>query len=61
MYMYAWKAGIKTTYYLRSRPATKIAKTTVSADKTVLVVNQARANAAVFCSLENPEYCEACQ
>ncbi|MNK08102.1 Ribonucleoside-diphosphate reductase 1 subunit alpha [compost metagenome] len=29
MYMYAWKQGVKTTYYLRSRPATKIAKTTV--------------------------------
>lgn len=29
MYMYAWKRGIKTTYYLRSRPATSIAKTTV--------------------------------
>ncbi len=29
MYMYAWKSGLKTTYYLRSRPATKIAKTTV--------------------------------
>jgi len=56
MYMYAWKAGIKTTYYLRSRPATKIAKTTVSATP-----DQAQATAAVFCSLENPEYCEACQ
>ena len=53
MYMYAWKAGLKTTYYLRSRPATKIAKTTVS--------DQAQANAAVVCSLENPEYCQACQ
>ncbi|UOF02024.1 ribonucleoside-diphosphate reductase subunit alpha [Bdellovibrio reynosensis] len=31
MYMYAWKKGVKTTYYLRSRPATKIAKTTVKA------------------------------
>ncbi|OOG43436.1 ribonucleoside-diphosphate reductase subunit alpha [Rhodanobacter sp. C05] len=61
MYMYAWKAGIKTTYYLRSRPATRITKTTVSTDKTVLVVDQVQANAAVFCSLENPEYCEACQ
>jgi ribonucleoside-diphosphate reductase alpha chain len=29
MYMYAWEKGIKTTYYLRSRPATGIAKTTV--------------------------------
>ena len=28
MYMYAWKAGLKTTYYLRSRPATKINKAT---------------------------------
>ncbi len=28
MYMYAWKTGLKTTYYLRSRPATSIAKTT---------------------------------
>ncbi|WP_426690438.1 ribonucleoside-diphosphate reductase subunit alpha [Rhodanobacter ginsengiterrae] len=56
MYMYAWKAGIKTTYYLRSRPATKIAKTTVTA-----APDQVQATAAVFCSLENPEYCEACQ
>ncbi len=61
MYMYAWKAGIKTTYYLRSRPATRITKTTVTTDRTVPVVDQAQANAAVFCSLENPEYCEACQ
>ena len=28
MYMYAWKQGLKTTYYLRSRPATRIAKVT---------------------------------
>jgi ribonucleoside-diphosphate reductase alpha chain len=26
MYMYAWKKGLKTTYYLRSRPATRIAQ-----------------------------------
>src|SRR5262249_13580376 len=30
MYMYAWKKGLKTTYYLRSRPATRIAKATVA-------------------------------
>ena len=29
MYMYAWKKGLKTSYYLRSRPATSIAKVTV--------------------------------
>lgn len=52
MYMYAWKQGLKTTYYLRSRPATKIAKATVPAYTPV---------EAVVCSLENPEACEACQ
>ncbi len=63
MYMYAWKSGIKTTYYLRSRPATKIAKTTVTASVVATPVPDAQeaATAAVFCSLENPEYCEACQ
>jgi len=50
MYMYAWKSGIKTTYYLRSRPATRIAKTTVQ-----------QSSGAIACSLENPESCEACQ
>lgn len=68
MYMYAWKSGIKTTYYLRSRPATRIAKTTVSSSAaslptpaTPVADAQEQAEAAVFCSLENPEYCEACQ
>jgi ribonucleoside-diphosphate reductase alpha chain len=49
MYFYAWKKGLKTTYYLRSRPATRIAKATIDPA------------AAVACSLENPESCEACQ
>jgi ribonucleoside-diphosphate reductase alpha chain len=54
MYMHLWKQGLKTTYYLRSRPATAIAKTTVT---------QPAATAAqdVTCSLENPGACEACQ
>jgi ribonucleoside-diphosphate reductase alpha chain len=51
MYMYAWKKGLKTTYYLRSRPATEIAKTTV----------QISGSQSVACSLENPESCDACQ
>jgi ribonucleoside-diphosphate reductase alpha chain len=54
MYMYAWKAGLKTTYYLRSRPATRIAKTTV-------VASAPDVQQALACSLENPESCEACQ
>jgi ribonucleoside-diphosphate reductase alpha chain len=56
MYFYAWKRGLKTTYYLRSRPATRIAKATVAAPSA-----SAGDAAAVACSLENPESCEACQ
>ncbi|MEV6980348.1 ribonucleoside-diphosphate reductase subunit alpha [Sphaerisporangium sp. NPDC051017] len=70
MYAYAWRAGLKTTYYLRSRPATRIAQTTVAAEPatepltgpvagpaaTPIAVSE-----AVACSLENPEICEACQ
>ncbi|MDG1409829.1 MAG: ribonucleoside-diphosphate reductase subunit alpha [Acidimicrobiales bacterium] len=70
MYMYAWKAGLKTTYYLRSRPATRINKTT-----SVGVPNGPSPDGpsdggepkktfteeeAMACSLENPEHCEAC-
>ncbi len=58
MYMYAWKQGLKTTYYLRSRPATRIAKTTVSDPHTG---GKAVDVDAVACSLENPTICEACQ
>lgn len=32
MYAYAWRKGLKTTYYLRSRPATSIAKTLIQLD-----------------------------
>ncbi|WP_062430634.1 ribonucleoside-diphosphate reductase subunit alpha [Herbidospora daliensis] len=52
MYLYAWKSGLKTTYYLRSRPATRIQQATVPV---------AAVDAAIACSLENPESCEACQ
>ena len=61
MYMYAWKRGIKTTYYLRSRPATKIAKTTVSSTTANAPKREYTPTEAIACSLENPEACEACQ
>ncbi|WP_252375195.1 MULTISPECIES: ribonucleoside-diphosphate reductase subunit alpha [unclassified Nonomuraea] len=69
MYAYAWKKGLKTTYYLRSRPATRIAQTTVPAQgkpsapsRSGLAAQSAHATAdALACSLENPETCEACQ
>lgn len=56
MYNYANKKKLKTTYYLRSRPATKINKTTVSTPKKTYTDQE-----SVACSLESPESCEACQ
>ena len=69
MYMHAWKSGLKTTYYLRSRPATRINQTTSGADgePTSSPPDGESADArsfteeeAIACSLENPETCEAC-
>jgi ribonucleoside-diphosphate reductase alpha chain len=69
MYLHAWKTGLKTTYYLRSRPATKINKATVgvTTQATPVFVEKAAAPKkeysdaeAIACSLENPEACEAC-
>jgi ribonucleoside-diphosphate reductase alpha chain len=77
MYMYAWKKGVKTTYYLRSRPATKIAKTirsgpnassavtdamnAVHAAETAAAAKAYSDSEVIACSLDNPEACEACQ
>lgn len=76
MYFYAWKQGLKTTYYLRSRPATRIAKATVGATNgsapTARSTNAQSANAlaqrylrapaaTIKHNLENPEVCESCQ
>jgi ribonucleoside-diphosphate reductase alpha chain len=91
MYFYAWKKGLKTTYYLRSRPATRIAKATVETPMAAApsslppdsggdprgergwtpappavaekgsVSTEDQDAAAIACSLENPESCEACQ
>ena len=61
MYMYAWKKGLKTTYYLRSRPATRINKTTVSVPTKAEPVKEYTDDEIIACSLENPEACDACQ
>jgi ribonucleoside-diphosphate reductase alpha chain len=63
MYLYAWKRGLKTTYYLRSRPATRILPATLArAEPAVgLAAEAAAAAGAAACSLDNPEVCEACQ
>ena len=64
MYLHAWKSGLKTTYYLRSRPATRIQQTTTSVNAPVVdttITLTPSDEEALACSLENPENCEACQ
>ncbi|MGA4539384.1 ribonucleoside-diphosphate reductase subunit alpha [Uniformispora flossi] len=67
MYRYAWSTGLKTTYYLRSRPATRIQQATVPAAGGAAAPTPTPAavpladEAVIACSLENPEACEACQ
>lgn len=58
MYMYCWQKGLKTTYYLRSRPATKINQVTATETAEVKAYSDEE---ALICSLENPDACEACQ
>lgn len=61
MYLHAWKVGLKTTYYLRSRPATRIQQATVSVARPTTLTTTLPVSEAVACSLENPETCEACE
>jgi ribonucleoside-diphosphate reductase alpha chain len=68
MYMYAWKQGIKTTYYLRSRAKTAIQKTTVQDGTTTtaaekeahLKADNARALQADSARTLQPEEVIAC-
>ncbi len=59
MHFYTWKKGLKTgMYYLRTKAAADAIKFTVDA----AVLNQTKEEqvAAISCSLDNPEGCEAC-
>ncbi len=62
MYMYTWKKGLKTTYYLRSRPATQIAKSTVFTEN---LLEQVKGSREVIISssgeTNEPQICLACQ
>jgi ribonucleoside-diphosphate reductase alpha chain len=61
MYLHAWKSGLKTTYYLRSRPATRIQQATVELARPADTEKAQADAAALACSLENPETCRACE
>lgn len=65
MYMAAWKKyKLKTTYYLRTRAATRIAKVggpVSQAQPVPEVKKEYTEEEVIMCSLDNPEACEACQ
>lgn len=67
LYRLAWERGLKTTYYLRSRSATHVEKSTLNVtDGKLNAVSVTSISAAPdltgvqACSIDNPE-CEACQ
>ncbi|MFN3193868.1 MAG: ribonucleoside-diphosphate reductase subunit alpha [Aureliella sp.] len=75
MYRMAWKAGLKTTYYLRSLAATQVEKSTVDVNRhgiqprwmksqsqssAIRVDRVEAATNPAACSIDDPD-CEACQ
>ena len=50
IYMASWEAGLKTTYYLRNRAASKVEKSTTE-----------EASACSIEAMQNGEICESCQ
>jgi len=54
IYIDAWKAGLKTTYYLRTLAASQIAKT------IEIPVEVEAKETPKACLIDNPD-CEACQ
>ncbi|MEI6598492.1 MAG: ribonucleoside-diphosphate reductase subunit alpha, partial [bacterium] len=68
MYQYAWRTGLKTTYYLRTLSASNIEKATVEvrkaepiAESEKKVFTEAEKNACSIEAMMNGGTCEACQ
>ncbi|MBI4173685.1 MAG: ribonucleoside-diphosphate reductase subunit alpha [Candidatus Aenigmarchaeota archaeon] len=63
IYTYAWRKGLKTTYYLRTLAASQIEKATIDPNKfghTQIRPAETAASAPNVCSINDPN-CEACQ
>jgi ribonucleoside-diphosphate reductase alpha chain len=63
MHFYGWKKGLKTgMYYLRTKAATDAIKFTVNKDmvEEPTAKSLEEQQAAIACSLDNPEDCEMC-
>jgi len=60
LYREAWRSGLKTTYYLRSRSATHVEKSTLKGTDGKLNAVQLEPAAGKTCLINDPT-CEACQ
>ncbi len=61
LYREAWHSGLKTTYYLRSRSATHVEKSTLKrTDGKLNAVSPNGVSAPMQCAIDDPA-CEACQ
>jgi ribonucleoside-diphosphate reductase alpha chain len=60
LYREAWHAGLKTTYYLRSRSATHVEKSTLTRTDGKLNAVAINAPTPNQCAIDDPT-CEACQ
>jgi ribonucleoside-diphosphate reductase alpha subunit len=63
MHFYGWEKGLKTgMYYLRTKAATDAIKFTIDKNVVEEIKTQALADqqAAIACSLDDPENCEMC-
>src|SRR5690606_2962128 len=71
LYRLAWRKGLKTTYYLRSRSATHVEKSTLkgidgklnavtATTASTPPINESQAAWGKSCAIDDPE-CEACQ
>ncbi len=61
MHFYGWEKGLKTgMYYLRTKAATDAIKFTIDKNVVNEVKTAEEEQAAIACSLENPDSCEMC-
>jgi ribonucleoside-diphosphate reductase alpha chain len=60
LYREAWQSGLKTTYYLRSRSATHVEKSTLKGTDGKLNAVSMEAVAPKLCAINDPS-CESCQ
>ena len=58
LYMASWEAGLKTTYYLRNRAASKVEKSTSEVN---IQSEEAEPSACSIEALRDGESCESCQ